>query len=112
MVGPAVKKKTSFAMERQGVVGLLFTSPVLIILLLLLAYPFILGIWLSFTDTIIARTGRFIALENYFYLLSDDVFLLTTFTRCFTPSWRSSSNWFSVLPWPSFLTGILKEKAS
>ena len=74
-----LKKKTSFAMERQGVVGLLFTSPVLIILLLLLAYPFILGIWLSFTDTIIGRTGRFIALENYFYLLSDDVFLLTTF---------------------------------
>jgi multiple sugar transport system permease protein len=71
--------KTSVALQRKGVAGLLFTSPVLIILLLLLAYPFVLGIWLSFTDTIIGRSGRFIGVENYLYLLYDHVFLLTTF---------------------------------
>ena len=65
--------------RQQGLVGFLFTTPVLIILLLLLAYPFVLGIWLSFTDTIIGRTGHFIGPENYFYLLRDDVFHLTTF---------------------------------
>ncbi len=65
--------------QRRGVAGFLFTTPVLIILLLLLAYPFILGIYLSFTDTIIGRSGHFIGLENYTYLLQDDVFYLTTF---------------------------------
>jgi multiple sugar transport system permease protein len=69
----------TLAVRRQGFVGFLFTTPVLIILLLLLAYPFVLGIWLSFTDTIIGRTGHFIGLENYLYLLIDDVFHLTTF---------------------------------
>ena len=73
------RRKVSVAMQQRGVVGVLFTSPVGIILLLLLAYPFVLGIWLSFTDTIIGRTGKFIGLENYLYLLFDDVFLLTTF---------------------------------
>jgi multiple sugar transport system permease protein len=69
----------SLIAQRRGVTGFLFTTPVLIILLLLLAYPFILGIYLSFTDTIIGRSGHFIGLENYIYLLQDDVFFLTTF---------------------------------
>lgn len=71
--------KISVTLQRRGVAGVLFTSPVLIILLLLLAYPFVLGIWLSFTDTIIGRSGTFIGLENYLYLLYDHVFLLTSF---------------------------------
>lgn len=72
-------ESASLTMQRRGVVGVLFTGPVCIVLLLLLAYPFILGIWLSFTDTIIGRSGQFIGLENYGYLLLDDVFRLTTF---------------------------------
>jgi len=59
--------------------GLLFTSPVGVILLLLLAYPFVLGIWLSFTDTIIGRTGNFIGLDNYLGLLESEVFHLVSF---------------------------------
>lgn len=72
-------KNASMTLQRRGVVGVLFTGPVCIILLLLLAYPFVLGIWLSFTDTIIGRSGHFIGLENYSYLLVDNVFRLTTF---------------------------------
>lgn len=59
--------------------GVLFTSPVGIILLVLLAYPFILGIWLSFTDTIVGRTGNFVGLGNYLGLLDSEVFHLVTF---------------------------------
>lgn len=64
-------------LQRQGVVGFLFTTPALLILLLFLAYPFILGIWLSFTNTIIGRTGHFVGWQNYYYLLFDHVFWLT-----------------------------------
>ena len=41
-------KRTSLALQQRGVIGVLFTTPVGIILLLLLAYPFVLGIYLSF----------------------------------------------------------------
>lgn len=71
--------KISQTLKAKGVMGLLFTAPANLILLLLLAYPFILGVWLSFTDTIIGRTGQFIGLRNYWELLSNEVFQLTTF---------------------------------
>jgi multiple sugar transport system permease protein len=71
----------SFSVDwaRGRYLGPLFASPVAIILLLLLAYPFALGIWLSFTDTIIGRTGRFIGFENYLNLINSEVFRLVTF---------------------------------
>ena len=64
---------------RGRYLGVLFASPVAIILLLLLAYPFVLGIWLSFTDTIIGRSGNFIWFDNYLNLLDGEVFRLVTF---------------------------------
>jgi multiple sugar transport system permease protein len=71
----------SFSVDwaRGKYLGALFTFPVGIILLLLLGYPFVLGIWLSFTDTIIGRTGNFIGLDNYLSLLDNEVFQLVTF---------------------------------
>ncbi len=66
-------------LQRKGVLGFLFTLPADIILLLLLAYPFVLGIWLSFTNTIIGRSGSFIGLQNYLDLFQSEVFRLTAF---------------------------------
>ena len=48
-------------------------------LLLFLAYPLGLGIWLSFTDARIGRGGNFIGLENYEWLWDDSVFWLSVF---------------------------------
>lgn len=64
---------------RGKYLGPIFTLPAGVILLLLLAYPFVLGIWLSFTDTIIGRTGNFIWFDNYLSLLDNEVFRLVTF---------------------------------
>jgi multiple sugar transport system permease protein len=49
------------------------------ILVLFLAYPLGLGVWLSFTDARIGRSGVFIGLENYEWLSDDSVFLLSVF---------------------------------
>jgi multiple sugar transport system permease protein len=46
-------------------------------LLLFLAYPLGLGIWMSFTDLRIGRGGSFIGLENYQWLMDDSVFWLS-----------------------------------
>ncbi len=43
-------------------------------LVLFLAYPLGLGVWLSFTDAKIGRTGEYIGLENYEWLEGDKVF--------------------------------------
>ena len=59
--------------------GLWFMLPAGAFLLLFLAYPLGLGIWLSFTDARIGRGGNFIGLENYEWLWDDAVFWLSVF---------------------------------
>src|SRR6266540_2917650 len=59
--------------------GLWFMLPAAAFLLLFLAYPLGLGIWLSFTDARIGRSGTFIGLENYEWLWDDSVFWLSVF---------------------------------
>src|SRR3546814_8937053 len=53
--------------------------PAATILLVFLAYPLFLGIWLSMTDTTIGRPGIFIGLENFAWLWDDRVFWLSVF---------------------------------
>ncbi|MGH6780993.1 MAG: carbohydrate ABC transporter permease [Sphingomonadaceae bacterium] len=64
--------------SRNGL-GLLFMVPAAIFLLVFLAWPLVLGVWLGFTDTRIGRAGVFVGLENYEMLLSDSVFRLSVF---------------------------------
>ncbi|HWW49861.1 MAG TPA: sugar ABC transporter permease [Xanthobacteraceae bacterium] len=56
-----------------------FMLPTAAFLLLFLAYPLVLGIWMGFTDERIGRPGIFIGLENYQWLWDDSVFWLSVF---------------------------------
>ena len=60
-------------------VALWFMLPAAAFLLLFLAYPLGLGIWMSFTDVRIGRPGEFIGFENYQWLWEDGVFWLSVF---------------------------------
>jgi multiple sugar transport system permease protein len=53
--------------------------PAAAVLVLFLAYPLGLGVYLSMTDTRIGREGIFIGLENFEYLWDDAVFWLSVF---------------------------------
>jgi len=69
----------------RAALGALFMLPAAGFLLLFLAYPLVLGIWMSFTDARIGRSGSFIGLENYEWLLDDTTFINTTlFTITYT----------------------------
>ena len=59
--------------------GAWFMVPAAIFLILFLAYPLGLGVWLSFTDAKIGRSGVFVGLENYEWLKDDSTFLLSVF---------------------------------
>ncbi len=65
--------------ESRQFLGWALTAPALALLLVFLAYPFLLGVWLSFTDARIASPGRLVGLENFRYLLADGVFRLAVF---------------------------------
>ncbi|HXY90366.1 MAG TPA: sugar ABC transporter permease [Xanthobacteraceae bacterium] len=59
--------------------GLWFMLPALAFLVLFLAYPLGLGIWLSFTDARLGRPGVFIGTENYEWLWDDSIFWVSVF---------------------------------
>src|SRR5438445_5157165 len=59
--------------------GFWFMLPAAAILILFLAYPLGLGVWLSFTDARIGRGGEFIGTENYEWLWGDSIFWLSVF---------------------------------
>ncbi|MBI3698944.1 MAG: sugar ABC transporter permease [Afipia sp.] len=56
-----------------------FMLPAAGFLILFLAYPLGLGVWMSFTDVRIGRDGVFIGAENYQWLYDDGVFWLSVF---------------------------------
>jgi len=55
----------------RNFVALWFMVPAAAFLILFLAYPLGLGVWMSFTDEKIGRSGVFIGLENYEWLWDD-----------------------------------------
>ena len=59
--------------------GLWFMMPAAAFLILFLAYPLGLGVWLSLTDAKIGRTGVFVGIENYEWLWDDSIFWLSVF---------------------------------
>ncbi len=65
--------------NNNNFIGLLFMVPAGIMLLVFLAYPLGLGVWLSLTDVKIGRLGRFIGLGNFRWLAQDAVFWLAVF---------------------------------
>ena len=64
-------------LERERDLGLLLMLPGTLLLVVFMAYPFFLGLWLSLTDSTIGHAGRFLGLRNFTGLLSDSIFRQT-----------------------------------
>jgi multiple sugar transport system permease protein len=78
---PQIREATSWDQlkHNKNWLAIWFMLPAMAFLILFLAYPLGLGIWLSFTDAKIGRAGQFIALENYEWLWDDGIFWLSIF---------------------------------
>jgi multiple sugar transport system permease protein len=62
------------ALEDERILGYVLLSPALILILVFIAYPFGLGIWMSLTDKLVGTPGEFVGLENYRRLFASDIF--------------------------------------
>jgi multiple sugar transport system permease protein len=61
-------------LEREASLGIALMLPGVALLMLFMAYPFFLGIWLSLTDSAIGRMGEYIGVRNFVDLLGDTIF--------------------------------------
>src|SRR5947207_2033458 len=64
-------------LDREGVLGYVLMTPALLLLIIFIAYPFVLGVWYSMSDVQIFGLGKFIGFKNYTDLLNSPVFLQT-----------------------------------
>ena len=66
----------SRVVDHEASLGRLMVAPMVLLLIALVAYPFVYSIYLSFTDTKIAdsESGNYVAAENYENLWERDVF--------------------------------------
>lgn len=65
-------------LERESFLGYLLVTPMLLVVLGLIGYPFVLSIYFSLTDRVLgSATYEFVGLANYINLTSDPIFLQT-----------------------------------
>ena len=82
--GRGAKRRRASPLEREGTLAYLLMTPGGLVLLLFMAYPFLLGLWLSLTDKFAGWPDyEYVGLFNFRWLWSDPIFRKTvenTFT--------------------------------
>jgi len=73
---PAARPRAGL-LEREGMLAGVFLTPTVLILGLFLAYPFFLGVWLSFSDKSVGQAATFIGLGNFTAIFSSEIFRRT-----------------------------------
>ena|SRR5438132_11300327 len=64
-------------LDRERVLGPLFITPALILIMLLVAYPFCVAVYFSLSNSFIGRPSHFIGLTNFIRLWDADAFRQT-----------------------------------
>jgi multiple sugar transport system permease protein len=72
---PRARRPLGQLLEQEHVLAGVLLAPTLLILLVFIAYPFALGLWLSVTDKVVGRPGNFIGLANFRVNWNDSIFL-------------------------------------
>jgi multiple sugar transport system permease protein len=73
-------------LDDRDVLGALFMLPAVFLLVIFLAYPLILGLWMGVTTRSIGEPGHFVGLANFRSLAHDPVFWLAVFNTVFYTS--------------------------
>jgi multiple sugar transport system permease protein len=74
---PRRRSQIALFFDREASLGVVLMIPGALLLMVFMAYPFALGIWLSLTDSMVGRFGRYVGLRNFVDLLEDSIFLQT-----------------------------------
>jgi multiple sugar transport system permease protein len=74
---PRLTARLRVWMDREPVLGPVLVTPALLLLLLLVAYPFVVALYFAMSNAFIGRPSEFIGLRNFVRLWDSDVFRQT-----------------------------------
>ncbi len=61
-------------LENERLLAAALLSPAVLLLGLFIAYPFVMGVWLSLTDATVGSLGEFVGLKNFVKAWNDSIF--------------------------------------
>src|SRR6266571_1848135 len=64
-------------LDRESVLGPVFVTPALLLLVLLVAYPFVMALYFAMSNSFIGRPSHWVGLRNFIALWDSDVFRQT-----------------------------------
>jgi multiple sugar transport system permease protein len=74
---PGVVARVRASLDRETVLGPAFVTPALLLLLLLVAYPFVVALYFALSNSFIGRPSEFIGIRNFVKLWESDAFRQT-----------------------------------
>jgi ABC-type sugar transport system permease subunit len=72
---PADRQPRLKASHRLSIFAYLLVTPVVLLIVGLVGYPFVYAIWVSFTDQVVGNVGQWIGLANFEYLTKNPTFV-------------------------------------
>ena len=61
-------------LESEGLLAGLLLTPTVVLLGIFIAYPFVMGVWLSLSNTSVGNVGHFVGLQNFAKAWNDSIF--------------------------------------
>ena len=74
---PSWSSRVSALFDRERILGPVFITPAMILILLLVAYPFCMALYFAMSNAFIGRPSEFVGLRNFIKLWDSDAFRQT-----------------------------------
>ena len=76
-------------LENERLLAGLLLAPAVLLLGLFIAYPFVMGVWLSLSSTSVGNPGRFVGLANFAKAFDDSIFRTAFWNTSFYTFWAT-----------------------
>jgi len=70
----ARQSRLTGVLENERLLAVFLLSPAVLILAVFIAYPFVMGVWLSLSSTSVGNPGKFVGLNNFLKAWDDSIF--------------------------------------
>jgi multiple sugar transport system permease protein len=76
-------------LENERLLAFLLLTPTVVLLALFIAYPFVMGVWLSLSSTTVGNPGHFVGLRNFVRAWEDSIFRTAFWNTTFYTFWAT-----------------------
>jgi multiple sugar transport system permease protein len=76
-------------LESERLLATLLLAPAILLLGLFIAYPFVIGVWLSLSSISVGNPGKFVGLKNFIKAWNDSIFRTAFYNTTFYTFWAT-----------------------